>query len=215
MAVRVDVAYLLGGRHPLAHMNSSCFGVGFTQQAIKKGPDGGKTPHKVWVDKYDKAVQRAKREPFVAHHLEKYGALPIWVAIELWDFGMLSRLFSGMRDADKYGVAAKYGANSGVAFAQWLHSLNCVRNICAHHSRLWNVRIPKMAPSPQGWHKYLSNTRPFFYFCLMQHLLRIISPGSDWHLRFKALLAQDFPAGQFSFGDFGLLPGWESLPLWR
>jgi len=215
MAVRVDVAYLLGERDPLAHENPDYLHNGFTGQIIKKGAGKGKSRYNLWLDKYQKLRARAKSMPFVKHHEEKYGALPIWVAVEVWDFGLLSQLFSGMMPDDKDHIAKKYRVSDGITFAQWLHGLNFVRNTCAHHSRLWNLHVPKMAQPLNGRYRGLSNTQPFFYFCLMQYLLRTVSPGSGWHQRFRKLLEQEFPGEQFSLRDFGLLSGWEGWSLWR
>jgi abortive infection bacteriophage resistance protein len=57
------------------------------------------------------------------------------VAIKVWDFGLLSRLFSGMQYADKNWIAKKYGQADGETLAKWLCSLNFIRNVSAHHSR--------------------------------------------------------------------------------
>lgn len=118
MAVRVDVAYLLGQRDPLAHEHAACLDGNFARKQISRGADAGRTPHAVWLDKYENLVRRARRLPFVAHHENAYGGkLPIWVAIEVWDFGLLSRFFAGMRHADRQDIAQRYGAPSGKAFA--------------------------------------------------------------------------------------------------
>lgn len=83
MAVRVDVAHLLGRRDPRAHQNPACLHGNFTKKVIAKGPDAGRTQHQVWLGKYQTALHRARKEPFVVHHQEQYGALPIWAAIEI------------------------------------------------------------------------------------------------------------------------------------
>jgi len=144
MAVRVDVAYTLGKRDPLAHENPSCLHGNFTKN--KPNQKSRKTEHELWLEKYQTLLKRAYREPFVAHHRQNYNSkLPIWVAIELWDFGLLSKLFSGMKFADKNAIAVKYNAKDGTAFAQWLRSLNFIRNVCAHHSRLWNINVLELS----------------------------------------------------------------------
>jgi len=219
LAVRVDVAHLLGRRDPMAHENPACLHGGFAKRAINRGADKGKTAHAVWLERYRKLVHRARHEPFLEHHQQKYaGKLPIWVAIEVWDFGLLSKLFSGMHVTDKNTIAEKYGATDGEAFSQWLRSLNFIRNVCAHHSRLWNISVLEQSPVPDGWSAGINNKRPFFYFCLMQRMLQTISPNSCWHRRFKALLAQDFPQTapkQLSLYEFGLVSGWENWGLWQ
>lgn len=217
MAVRVDVAHLLGQRDSRAHENPACLHGNFTKKLITKGADAGKTQHQVWLAKYQSMLYRARKDPFVAHHQQQYGALPIWAAIEVWDFGLLSKLFAGMQYADQQTIAAMYGAPSGQAFAQWLRSLNFIRNVSAHHSRLWNINVLELSSVPAAWPAALNRAKPFFYFCLMQQLLRVICPNSSWGQRFKSLLANEFPvvANQtISLLELGAFPGWEGWALW-
>jgi abortive infection bacteriophage resistance protein len=217
-AVRVDVAYLLGQRDPLAHDMPACLDGNFTKKRLSKGPDSGKTQHEVWKAKFKRRLGEARKEPFVAHHQQQYGALPIWAAIEVWDFGLLSKLFAGMKHADKQTIACLYGAPSGEIFAQWLRSLNFIRNVAAHHSRLWNLNVVERSAPVANWPAPLDNARPFFYFCLMQQLLKVICPNSSWGQRFKNLLTNDFPVvaqrQQISLAELGAVPGWEGWALW-
>ncbi len=217
MAVRVDVAYLLGQRDPLAHKKPECLHGNFAKRKINKGPDKGKTPHQIWLAKYEAMLQRARNEPFVSHHQQQYGDLPIWAAVEIWDFGLLSKLFSGMGHLDQQTIATIYQAPNGQAFAKWLRSLNFIRNVSAHHSRLWNINVLEQSSAPQDWPQGLNNARPFFYFCLMQQLLKVICPNSCWGKRFKNLLIQDFPSsnGQFSLSELGVFEKWETWSLWK
>lgn len=139
MAARVAGAFA-GPARPACHEKPACLHGNFTKKVIAKGPDAGKTQHQVWVAKYRSMLHRARKEPFVAHHQQQYGALPIWAAVEVWDFGLLSKLFAGMQHADQQTIAALYDGPSGQAFAQWLRSLNFIRNVSAH-SRLWNINV--------------------------------------------------------------------------
>lgn len=218
MAVRVDVAHRLGKRHPCAHEIPECLDGNFAKKLIRKGENAGKTEHTVWLNKYDTLLKRARREPFVAHHKEKYGGhMPIWAAIEVWDFGLLSRLFWGMKNEDQQPIAVQYGARDGRVFAQWLRSLNFIRNVSAHHSRLWNINMLEWSPAMQGWPDKLNPGRMFFYFSLMQHLLGVICPSSKWCERVKTLLREEFPvpcSGAWSLADFGVFEQWEAWPLW-
>lgn len=217
MAVRVDVAHLLGKRDPVAHLKPQYLHGNFTKKVIPSGPDRGKTKHQVWIDKYQTQLNRSRSLPFVAHHLQQYGTLPVWSAIEVWDFGLLSNLFAGMQQADKDKIAVNYGATDGQTFAQWLRSLNFVRNVSAHHSRLWNLNVLELSPVPSGWPAGLNNARPFFYFSLIQHLLGVVCPHSSWGQRFRTLLIHEFPGvahQQFSLADMGAFTGWEGWSLW-
>ncbi len=218
MAVRVDIAYLLGQYDPLAHEQKRYLHGGFTKQQINNGPNRGKTKHQVWLEKYETLVWRARKEPFIQHHQGTYRRLPIWVAIEVWDFGMTSMLFAGMKVSDQDQIAMKYGAADGRAFASWLRSFNFIRNVSAHHSRLWNINVLERAPllrTADFWQR-LSNARPFFYFCLMQKMLRVICPNSSWSQRLLTTIGE-FPNPSntmIGFEDFGVVDGWESWELW-
>ncbi len=190
-------------------MNPNCLHGNFAKKAIKKGPNKGKTEHQIWQEKYDTMLNRSRREPFIAHHRTKYnGLLPVWVAIEVWDFGLLSRIFEGMQFADKNCIAQKYGLNEGEQLEKWLKSLNFVRNVSAHHSRLWNINVLELSACPESWPN-INHSRPFMYFAIMAHLLSVICPNSNWTQRFIALL-NDFPTarnGMLNLKDFGVFEG--------
>lgn len=215
MALRVDIAHLLGERDARAHENPNRFHGNFGK---KINPKSGKTGHQIWLEKYQQQVRRARRTPLVDHHMGKYGSLPIWVAIEVWDFGMLSTLYEGMKYDDKKRIAMKYGLTDGNTFAKYLRSLNFIRNVSAHHARLWNVNVIDRSPLPQReYWQQLNNARPFFYFCLMQMFLRVTCPTSTWGHRLNALINEDFPVvtcGAIKAGDFGLTEDWRSWELW-
>lgn len=136
LAVRVTVAHLLGSRDAVAHENPACFHGNFAKKRRVGGANPGRTGHEVWLAKYHSLLKRARKQPFVQHHELRYGKLPIWVAIEQWDFGLLSKLLSGMTHADQQAVASGYGFEKGAVFAQCLRSLNFIRNVSAHHGRL-------------------------------------------------------------------------------
>lgn len=216
-AVRVDIAHLLGERECFAQHDPAQFHGNFSKQVLTYGPNRGSTEYQVWFQHYSNLVRRNRKQPFVAHNLGKHRRLPIWVAIEILDFGSMSRLFEGLKFADRDTIAAKYGT-TGLELQKWLRSLNFVRNVAAHHSRMWNMNVLELSPVPQydaNW-RSLSNARPFMYFCIMQKLLQCISPASNWGGRFKALMA-GFPHpanGAVSPSDFGAKQGWEGWPLW-
>ncbi len=133
-------------------------------------------------------LRRSRREPFITHHKSKYdGRLPVWVAIEVWDFGLLSRLFEGLQFKDKNHIAKKYGLADGDTMAKWIRSLNFIRNVSAHHSRLWNINVLEPSPCPDHWPD-IKNTKPFLYFAIMAQLMGVICPNSTWLPRLVELL---------------------------
>jgi len=215
MSVRVDVAHLLGERDIHAHEVPSIFFKDFAERVI---PKSGKTAHQEWLESYQKNLNRSGNVEFVKHYLEKYGQLPIWVSSEIWDFGMLSKLFAGMYRTDQNVIASKYGAKDGFELSGWLRGLNYVRNVSAHHSRLWNSNMLEYVTPVQGeyWSE-LKPERPFFYFCIMQKMMKIICPNSSWAQRYR-LLVSEFPelhCKAVNPADMGLIKNWKSWDLWR
>ncbi len=189
MAIRTEVAYLLGRSDPQAHLHARFLDGDFT----KYDKRFGKSKHEMWLERYDQQIRRAKKQALVQHHLYYYDGMPIWVAVEVLDFGSISMLYSGLKYKHRQQIAEKYKTNEDV-FASWIHALNVVRNICAHHSRLWNTNIPKPAKKSEdmnGWHS-LNRKKVFFYLCLMKHLLSIINPRATWDKRIESLIL-DFP----------------------
>ena len=133
VAVRVDIAHRLGERDIFAYRDFKQLHPGFEG---KKRKNSNKTAHEEWLNKYEGLVNRSK-EDFIKHYRQNHGgALPIRVAAKVWDFGAMSKMFSMMKVPDQQKIARKYGIDDFKVFSSWLRSLNYLRNLCAHHSRL-------------------------------------------------------------------------------
>jgi abortive infection bacteriophage resistance protein len=198
ISIRVDISYTLGKLNKFAYLDKSLFHPEFSQTI---DPKTGLTKHHKWLDKHAQLISRS-REDFVRHNRTKYGLpLPIWIACEVWDFGTLSTLFSGIKSEEQDQISLKYGINNGRVFASWLRSLNYLRNVCAHHSRLWNRNIvdqPKLpVASNLKWIQVFrenpqAQVRCYLMFFIMKHLLKYIDPKSTWPSQVNDLLKQ-FP----------------------
>lgn len=220
IAIRVDIAHLLGKHDPFAHTNPGLLHGNFTK---KIDPKTGRTGYQEWIDKYNRLVARSK-EDFVKHYRAKYGfPLPIWVAVELWDFGLLSTFYQGMAIGDKEIIAAKYGLSGWKTMASWLRTLNYVRNIAAHHSRLWNKNLVDQPKMPDVGDipafdlligKPDITSRVYVVFCILSHLMQSICPNSSWRSRLKEMI-QDFPVvPKVSATDMGCPPDWRAHDFW-
>ena len=92
--------------------------------------------------------------------LEKYGDVPLWLAIEIVSFGTLSKLYENTKSAKiREDISARFGCSSD-GFASWTRALSGVRNICAHFGRLIGMRLtvrPKKIAFVEG-----DNGSPFY-----------------------------------------------------
>ena len=221
VSLRVAVSYQLGAKDPFAHTKPDLLHGHFTKQIQ---PKTGKTRHQDWLDKYKLVLGRSK-EDFVRHYKQKYGLpMPIWVSVEIWDFGMLSTFYQGMSVADKSAIASKYVVPDWKVMESWFRTLNFVRNVAAHHSRLWNKNLvdqPKL-PAKGTMPDFDSligepniSSRLFVVLCILLHFMRSVSPGSSWPMRLKELI-NNFPqVPNLSVADMGFPSDWEQLAVWK
>lgn len=210
MAIRTDIAHTLGKRHSNAHEMAEHLDGKFCQRFHLAGKKvSQKSDHQKWLDKYDSLVNRSKKQDFIAHYLDKYGRLPIWVACEILDFGALSHLYGGLKYKDREIIAKKYKSTPNI-LADWLKSLNFIRNVVAHHGRLWNVNVVNRSDFAKSFvgepAEKLDNHRVFGYFYIMATLLDVISPNSTFKERLTYHVHNNFPKitnSAISLKDFG------------
>ena len=88
LAIRTKLGHELGRLDPLIYLDPQRLNA----RARQRNKDG-RSVYEVWLRKYQSAL-KASKEDFVAHHKSKYGGtLPIWAAVEIMDWGMLSYLY--------------------------------------------------------------------------------------------------------------------------
>lgn len=219
VALRVDIAHLLGRRNKFAYLYANEFHSSFSEEMSVRS---GTTKHHDWLKRQADLIVRSKEE-FITHNKNKTGLpLPIWIACEVWDFGTLSKLFSGMKECDQDQVASRYGMSNGRIFASWLGTLNYLRNVCAHHSRLWNRNIEKIPKLPSDkeipWVGiFLADNhaiaRCFLQVIMLSHMLKRLNPNSSWSERMKNHLLSfpDLDHVGLNLAGMGAPTGWREL----
>lgn len=221
IATRAEIALHLGAQDTFAHVNPRFFRPSFTT------PDAsGRTKHQAWLHKFSEAVNRSKDE-FVLRYERKYGVrspLPIWIAIELWDFGLLSRFYSGLETAHCVAVAKSFSIPHWNLMKSWLRSLNYVRNVIAHHGRLWNLNLADNPSLPRRGvmadfdalvtMPYVG-TRIYSICCILSHFSKVVNPQSDWPQHLAALI-KSFPTMPYAnVQDMGFPADWQNHNFWR
>ena len=129
-------------------------------------------------------------EVFIGHYRTKYTSepeLPVWMATELISFGALPKMYEHLRTGLRKKIAREFNHPQPV-FVSWLHALTAVRNVCAHHSRLWNRELAVKPELPVAWKANgIGNDRFYVIALIIQTLLADIAPDSLWGERLKAL----------------------------
>ncbi len=107
------------------------------------------------------------------------------------------------------------GATS--VLASWVRHLNVVRNICAHHGRLWNrvIRVRPMFPrKAQGpWvDPWPDDERVWTTLTILLYWSDRIRSGNSLRQGFGALLAQ---ADAWMLRSMGVPANWREQALWK
>lgn len=178
--------------------------------------------HAQWLDGLRKEAIRS-RELFVRHFQHTYYEfpdLPVWIVTEVMSFGTLSHMFKGMLKPDQRAVAQRYGIQA--SFLQsWMHHCVYVRNLCAHHSRLWDRTwsiTPALPPTPHWQPPRVPSNRHLFATLLilrklLSHIPAVQGFSVQWKQRVEQHLAQP-PLVSHPFQSMGLTNHWQSHPLW-
>lgn len=175
--------------------------------------------HKAWVVKLHHETHRSS-DAFTAHYQASYSGfprMPVWMMSELISLGSLSRLYRGMQHSDKRIVASQLNIHHK-RLQDWLHVLTYVRNVCAHHSRLWNreLAIKPMAMAESEWnHPFLpSRDRVFCVLLMLRYLLRQTEKGTEWldHCNQALTPIAAEPSLRLSMG---IPDNWTTHPYWQ
>lgn len=169
-----------------------------------------------------KEINRSQEE-FIRHFQRKYTSStnpPAWMALEVSTLGTLSKMYENLvLSREKKEVAAHFGLNHPFVLESWMKTFSHIRNICAHHSRLWNrpitlIPIFPVRP-PDAWvapAMLLEPQKLFSSLCCLRYFLNRISPGNQFNQKLSDLLAA-FPSANIR--AMGIGAGWDTEPLWK
>ncbi|SEP19493.1 Abortive infection bacteriophage resistance protein [Aquisalimonas asiatica] len=159
-------------------------------------------------------------EVFIQHYLDTYSrpaSPPVWSVCEVMSLGLLSRWLTQLRKGDRSRLAATYKLDQRVLQA-FVRHLTYVRNLCAHHSRVWNrsltvtMELPRKKPPGLAENFHHHEPRKIYNtVAMLAYLLDRISPNHSWKRRLRTLLdAHGIDSAQMGFPS----DVWER-PLWR
>lgn len=194
IAYRLAMAYGADGYYDAAHFQA-------------RTDRDGNSIHTMTLNKFAKEVTYHEKLPCVIHHNEVYGGrFPIWVAVELFTFGMLASLYSIMLNADQKAVAEQYGTDP-YHLTSWFLSLVELRNLCAHYNRIYNMPLKQTAKLYREHQQYRCN-RLFPILLVIKRLTRNTEHWDAFLTRLTGLI-EKYPAANLSRMAFPT--NWEQL----
>ncbi|WP_156465929.1 MULTISPECIES: Abi family protein [unclassified Rathayibacter] len=224
IALRRAVTDVIARHDPLGHRNSALFRSDFD--------------HAGWLAKsQDRVARAARRSDSIRHHQDKLGGtIPLWVLVEVLDFADVSLLVEGMTATDQWSIASELGlipdltllsgnqltkAKRRHPIVNWLEQLSLVRNICAHHGRLWNRTVipagtalmravPRLSSLPVG-----QSESTYGSLALLAKTMEATLPGSSWREKLVRLVTRrlEGETGR-SAAEMGFPTGWAEDDLW-
>lgn len=215
-AEHVEVALRGSWAYALAHQGGSH---GYLNASLY-------SDRKIFHDNLGRLAREVRTSPetYIEHYRRNYSdpAMPaVWMVAEMMTFGALSRWYSSLAEkALRNQIARPLGLPESL-LVPFIKHLVTVRNICAHHGRLWNRRFkgsPRLPMKPADLAATLDVTVAsapgtlYNTLTLLVHLMRIVCPTSLWQDDMKALLATH-PTGDLP--AMGFPADWQTRPLWR
>ncbi len=229
VALRVQIAYILGRRHKYGHLDPiNALDRLACENPANSGDPDGQSRYDVWLTKYEKRCNDAEKEDFVKHFKEKYdGRLPIWAATEVMDMGGVVRLYGFLLKEDRLKISRSFVPRREPDFRAWTKSLNLLRNHCAHGDRIWNrsftytlpefvagdidPRLDHLAPSSA-----LMRRKIYALAAVLASALITVDPYTNWPRSF-ATQAKKLPGVPqvVTHQMMGFPADWQNLDLWK
>lgn len=156
-----------------------------------------------------------RRDIFIDHYYNKYSdpeMPPSWMLFEALSFGTISMVVKGLNRPNRTRVGRTLNLPEP-AIKSWPHSLSYLRNLCAHHSRLWNRTFTiKPFIASQYAADLTPNDRIYAQLVVTQIFMKMVSRDSAWPQRLAQLLL-DHPA--LTPQRLSFPADWQNRHVWR
>lgn len=196
----------------------------FESTTITLSDGSVKTIHQNLLDELKKEFDRSQ-ELFVKDHRDRYSNqdADAWKILEVASMGTLSKLYKNLKHQlpEKARIAREMGLNLHSELSSWLEAITYVRNIIAHHSRMWSRSMVKKPierlNNPVG--KWLVNPlqsaqtkKPFLIISTMVYLCNHVTPNHQIKSKILELFRNNRTVPIYKLGFFN---NWENEPLWK
>jgi abortive infection bacteriophage resistance protein len=167
-----------------------------------------KFKYQEWIKNLNKETERNK-SIFIKHFHKNHPnqSIPIWMVTEIMSFGSLSRMYQGMNQQDQkmiyFGIHRK-------RLEDWIKILVYIRNICAHHSRLWNAEITIRASKPDKENWGIPNNKIFYILTMLKDL----NSNLEWKNKIENLI-KTLPNQEKLTQMMGIPKDWQNHKNWK
>lgn len=176
------------------------------------------SPKESLISEIKQICKNKKHNEEIGQYYDKYDDPPYppsWIIIEFLSFGQCTSLFRYLRSPqDKAAVCAVFHFHHKIVESM-LEPLRYTRNLCAHHSRLWDRWFVYKPRAINELH--LANCKPGTIkeqLALLYLLNERISPKSSWIKRLYNLFdSQSQPS--ISMEKMGFQQDWQNDPFWE
>jgi len=163
-----------------------------------------------------KITNGSKKEDFIKRYNEEYypNTPPSWMILECLSFGSISAVFRYLlKKSDKKQVS-KVFEESPTVLDSWFESVRYIRNLCAHHSRLWN-RWFVIEPIQSKSVKYIKTKERTFHqqAIILNKLNKKLCPDTTWHYRLFELFSEY--SDYVPFEQMGFAKEWQKDSFWN
>ena len=206
IAIRSQMAYSLSTAHGSFWMENEALFVNSDK-------------HQDTLAKIHSELSRSDEE-FVISFKSKYSNLlpPSFITLEITSFGTLSRLYENLKsDIAKREISQTFGL-ADVVFISWLHSFVYIRNVCAHHARLWNkpLQIQPLFPrrTQYTWltDRTACNNRVYYVLSMIIYFLNTVNHNHTFKQKLESLF-QKYP--NVDRAAMGFPANWRTELLWK
>jgi abortive infection bacteriophage resistance protein len=220
IALRTKMIYHLSMAYGgLWYLNASLF-----NSSITTVNGVTKTIHQNTIDELQKEFNRSQ-EVFIKDHRNRYSNqdADAWKILEVASMGTLSKLYKILNHQlpEKAIIAKEMRLNLHSELSSWLEAITYVRNIIAHHSRLWSRNMVKRPaenlnnPIGQWFDNPLTQVqtkKPFLIISCMVYLCNEVTPGHQIKTKILDLFSNN---ANIPVYKLGFLNDWENEPLWK
>ncbi len=154
-------------------------------------------------------ILEKSKEPFIKNFQEKYSneSPPLWMLAEILSFGdILNFYIRVIENVDKKEIANYFNFGWKYLYS-WLENLREVRNIAAHHSRLWNKKITKQLKKGKLYSELSYEGYVFDSIIVTAVILGKVSPNYEWLGYIKDLVFEY----KIDVNKMGFPSNWESV----